>query len=228
MSEGELRRYRGERADPQLTRLRQWRARRAESIQAFCEERLDGRRNSDLVFALARVREQLLDEERIPLSGLHDSATKSFRACAPGKDLIDQDFGIVFIEWLEYEVVARVRGRDRQGDCRRDLGERCKLSKIGPVAKPTRYSSMSSNVGSAQWMSSTKATSGAYEPTFRRERERPKRSPRLVSESRQVRGLPRGARRPAAPRLLRRAINSDPCARRCLRSVGRSLQAASK
>ena len=79
-----------------------------EPIEACLKERVDRRRNDDLALAwlLARHREHLVDEERVPLRG-HDDALPRLVVDRVGRERVDQPVAVVFAKRLEQERTSR-------------------------------------------------------------------------------------------------------------------------
>ena len=139
-------------------------------------------------------------------SGL-PSAAATMRSRSAGRDVavvhqpVDQILGLVVTQAARARrALVRGRGAAQDGRASKRSGRARQRSRIGaPLEKPRTYSSRSSSVGSAQWMSSTTTTSGFESASVSNSR----RNAHAVSS-----GEPGSSFAPIAPMISRVAIGA--------------------
>ena len=132
---------------------------RVQAIEPACEERLEsGRELAGKVGRFERMREQLLGEERVAAGQFDDTALHVTieRSREPGDEL--QHFGGP--ERFELDDEASRRRPAQAGRLSSSSRRAAHSMRTGVWVHLPRYSTRSSSVGSAQWMSSSTRTTG--------------------------------------------------------------------
>ena len=143
---------------------------RVEALESTGEQRLDRRRNGPerAGTGLLDECEQLLEEKRVP-RGNPDDLRPCLVVEGLGRDLLDQHAG------LRLRPAAPGRGLRSSSPIRavpRRSSRRARqsTSSAASAGQESRYSMRSRNVGSAQWMSSSRTTTGRSRASASRKR----------------------------------------------------------